>query len=273
MARPVAALASIPKTGFIHWLLLWLAMLALSWNCLVQAQDDEPRFSIDHHIIRYEGPLTVDAVDRLLDVAEDHSLHELLITSSGGEVSAGINLGAWVFEKQLDVGVEEYCLSSCANYVFTAGRHKRVAPGAVVAWHGNYHHLLQTGLWMEDIPQRMRSTGEDEETARAHLWQQVQELVAQERDFFTLIGVDQHLCWIGKQPPYDVPNYYFLSAPDMARFGVQAVELPVGYEGTDVSGYTVDIRFISLNGMSTEPRLQAETDAADTSGLVDSDSR
>ena len=36
-------------------------------------------------------------------------------------------------------------LSSCANYVFPAGYHKTIGPGAIVAWHGNYHHLKQTG--------------------------------------------------------------------------------------------------------------------------------
>ena len=36
-----------------------------------------------------------------------------------------------------DVEIVDYCVSSCANYVFVAARTKRVLPGGAVAWHGN----------------------------------------------------------------------------------------------------------------------------------------
>ena len=50
----------------------------------------------------------------------------------------------------------------------------------------------------------------------------------------------------GKMPPYNAPNYYFLSAEDMSKFGIARVETPKGYALTDVSDFTVHLVFLSL---------------------------
>lgn len=255
------------------WSFLALTFLLFSAAHEALPQGVLPRITLDHQVLRYEGPLRAAPIAHLLKTAAGQQIEELVITSSGGEVAAAIVLGTWVYQRQLDVSVVGYCLSSCANYVFTAGSGRRVAPGAVVAWHGNYHHLLATGLWQEDIPVRMRRTGEGRVAARKHLWAQVQELVAQERDFFALIGVDQDLCWVGKRPPYAVPNYFFLSAQDMARFGVRGVELPASYANTNVSEFAAGIRFISLDPRSAERGFQAEAEAVGAAAEAAIDSR
>jgi hypothetical protein len=171
----------------------------------------------------------------------------LIIRSSGGEVEAGIALGNWVHENAIDVVVRDYCLSSCANYVFTAGRRKVIEKGAVVAWHGNYLHLKLSGEWREDIPKRMQRLGEDASTARAAVMAQMEKLVALETTFFERIGVAEQLCRIGKEAPYRVPNYYFLSGEAMAGFGLSGLELPVDYEETDVSDFSVLVQYLELD--------------------------
>ena len=93
----------------------------------------------------YTGSLESDRVERFLGKHHPRSIRVLEITSDGGEVEAAILLGSWIFENQIDVSVTDYCLSSCANYVFSAGRKKIIQPGAIVAWHGNYRHLKLTG--------------------------------------------------------------------------------------------------------------------------------
>jgi len=156
-------------------------------------------------------------------------------------------LGLWVFRQKLTLEVRDYCFSSCANYVFTAATRKIIRTGAVVAWHGNYHHLLDTGLWRDDVPARMQRTGESRAIASQRVLEQVQDLVKREKEFFATIGVDQYLNWIGKMPPYSAKNYYFLAPPDMARFGVRQVETPAEYPNTDTSRYDVSIEFVRLN--------------------------
>jgi hypothetical protein len=173
-------------------------------------------------------------------------LQRLLIDSGGGDVAAAIELADWVFTRQLDITVTGMCLSSCANYVFPAARHKEIQPGAIVAWHGNYHHLAQTGLWRDDVKLRMQRDGEDEQTATRYVQAQVAQLVEMEQAFFARIGVDQQVCWIGKQPPWNVPDYFFLSVADMARFGITRVQAPAEYPATDVAGFEVNILFLEL---------------------------
>jgi hypothetical protein len=173
-------------------------------------------------------------------------VRRLLINSGGGDVAAAIELADWVHAQQLDITVTGVCLSSCANYVFPAARYKVIRPGAIVAWHGNYHHLAHTGLWRDDVALRMQRDGEDEQTATRYVQAQVAQLVALEREFFARIGVDEQVCWIGKQPPYHVPDYYFLSVADMARFGITGVQTPAGYPATDLASFDANIVFLEL---------------------------
>jgi hypothetical protein len=194
----------------------------------------------------YSGPISAELNQQFFATVKGKTIKRLIITSSGGEVEAGIALGLWVFGHGLDIDVPEYCLSSCANYVFPAGQKKSIGAGAIVAWHGNYNHLQQTGLWKDDIAGRMKRYGEDTTTAEAQVRKEVDRLVRLEHDFFTRIGVNEYLCWIGKMLPYNAPNYYFLSRQDMARFGVAHVQTPPDYEDTDVSGFSEYVLYIKL---------------------------
>ena len=195
----------------------------------------------------YLGPVSEELNQQFFKTVQGKVVNRLVITSSGGEVEAGIALGLWVFDHKLDIEIPEYCLSSCANYVFPAGKDKTIGAGAIVAWHGNYNHLKKTGLWQDDIAGRMERYAEDYTTARAFVREEVDRLVRLERDFFTRLGVNEYLCWIGKMPPYSAPNYYFLSSSDMARFGVKHVQTPPGYSNTDVSSFSDHITYIKLS--------------------------
>ena len=195
----------------------------------------------------YRGDISLQHNRDFFRRVQDQKIQRLIITSSGGEVLAGIELGHWVYRQQLTLEVRDYCFSSCANYVFTAAADKIIRPGAIVAWHGNYHHLYQTGLWRDEIPLRMQRYGESRAEARQKVLQQVTQLVKSEKEFFAAIGVDQYLCWIGKMPPYSVENYYFLSPADMIRFGVNNVQVPENYPVTDTTKFDVSIKYLSLN--------------------------
>ena len=196
-------------------------------------------------VAHYSGSISKQLNQQFFNLVKSKSVNRLVITSDGGDVAAGINLGLWVHQFAVDVEIQGYCLSSCANYVFTAGRNKVITPGAVVAWHGNYNHLKQTGGWRDEVPV-LQTKGEDEASVTSRLLNQVEKLVRLEQEFFKRIGVNEYVCWVGKMPPYNVPNYYFFSAKDMAKFGIGRVETPKGYAQTDVSDFTVHIVFLSL---------------------------
>ncbi len=79
----------------------------------------------------------------------------LRVTSGGGKTNEGIRLGHWIFEHGIDVVVDGLCFSSCANYIFTAGRNKTIMADSVVGWHGSEQqdeHLARgLGLTAEEL--------------------------------------------------------------------------------------------------------------------------
>ncbi len=79
----------------------------------------------------------------------------LRVSSAGGETDEGIKLGHWIFEHGIDVVVDGLCFSSCANYIFTAGRNKTIMAGSIVGWHGSEQqdeHLARgLGLTVEEL--------------------------------------------------------------------------------------------------------------------------
>ena len=197
-------------------------------------------------VAHYSGAISAELNQQFFAAVQGQDVKRLIITSGGGDVEAGIALGLWVFNHSLNIEVPEYCFSSCANYVFPAGHRKSIGAGAVVAWHGNYTHLKETGLGQDDIAGRMERYGEDDVTAKVYVREKMERLVRLERDFFARIGVNEYLCWIGKMPPYNAPDYYFLSGQDMARFGVTHVQVPPDYRNTDVSDFSDHVMYIKL---------------------------
>lgn len=150
----------------------------------------------------YSGVLTEDGLDALVRAA-DERVHTLMVRSNGGEVGIGTEFGEWVRAHELDVVVVDYCLSSCANYVFTAGRKKTILPGAVVAWHGNA---------------RQRGIGDELEqfdVAEDYL----PDIRRREDVFFAKVEVNECICRIGNER-LGAPGMFTMSPDDMRRFGV-----------------------------------------------------
>lgn len=88
--------------------------------------------------LNYVGYLDEQANQRLFSLYEGlkDKPATLAIRSRGGDVVHGMALGEWVHAHKLDVRVMEFCLSSCANYVFTAGARKIVSSNAMIGFHG-----------------------------------------------------------------------------------------------------------------------------------------
>ena len=66
----------------------------------------------------------------------DNSTKTLKISSRGGEIMLGMDLGEIIFENDLNVEVDTFCFSSCANYVFPAGKTKILHKNSLLGWHG-----------------------------------------------------------------------------------------------------------------------------------------
>lgn len=214
---------------------------------LVACADSAPRADAEHRVavsvdgttLTYRGPLHQEGVARLLDAAEGAAdrPRTLVITSTGGDIEAGMQLGNWVFERGLDVHVPEYCISSCANYVFTAGRRKVLGPAALLIWHGG---ATQQNLASGSPCRYLDAPGVpcDEQKLREVLEATLARVQRLEADFFERIGVTQLITVLGQWPQYDCSatlgadayDYigWYYSIPDLAKLGVDDVSVVGG---------------------------------------------
>ncbi|MEX0617778.1 MAG: ATP-dependent Clp protease proteolytic subunit [Pseudohongiellaceae bacterium] len=169
----------------------------------------------------YSGPLEEEATAELFSLYDSAAVKPtmLVISSAGGDVQLGLDIGEWVHGNKLDVKVDQGCASSCANYIFTAGRNKYLHEHSVLVWHGG---ALQAGLGEQSIRAGYGET-----------WQEWQE---REARFFARIGVNPAITVYG-QDKYTFLDYawafvrgrkiagFDYSVDDMEKFGVSKVQL------------------------------------------------
>lgn len=204
----------------------------------------------------YRGEMTEEGLAALKKLAQGQAIDTLLVDSAGGEIVVGMDFGYWVIERQLNVVVDGICLSSCANYVFAAGRKKSILHGSVVAWHGS---ARQPGLLdqMHEVAERnvkarkLPPGKEAEELVRARQANvdYLTGAIVKQGEFFHRVGVDEYVTRIGNEV-HGLPGFYYLSVEDMARFGIRDVAAPEDYARMDLSalqkrtGY--QIRYLKL---------------------------
>jgi hypothetical protein len=162
--------------------------------------------------IVFRGRIDEASAAAFQQLLRDPAVKRLVITSPGGLVAFALDMAEAIHARGLDLEVPEACLSSCANYIFPAARHKRLGAATAIGWHGNMTHVLylqQAGLrrWSEA------------ELAAART------LAQRETAFFARLGVDGFVCWFAKLPPHEAQEFYALVPQDMALFGIGKVTI------------------------------------------------
>lgn len=187
------------------------------------------------NMVIYRGRLTESGLTVLRATGADPQVTTLMIESTGGEIVVGMDFGNWVVDRELDVVIDHACLSSCANYVFTAGRRKEILPGAVVAWHGSakqpglleqLHQLVEKDIASQGLSPR-KQRYELKRARQANIEYLTSAIYKQEK-FFYRIGVDEYVTRIGNDK-YGVRGFFYLSVDDMAFFGIDNVAAAEDY--------------------------------------------
>lgn len=186
---------------------------------------DYAQVSIQGDTVTFKGSMNAEANQKLFKLYKEAEVtpSRLLITSGGGDVMLGMELGYFVHKHQLDVEVEKYCGSSCANYVFTAARQKILQRDSVLFWHGSSYQPDMDKIFRAD-------DNEDVLTQPIKDWRMA------ENEFFKTIQVSPSVTVYGmladerwseaadrKKPPYLMGWVY--SVADMQKFGVTNVVL------------------------------------------------
>jgi hypothetical protein len=187
-----------------------------------------PQVYVSEGELNYVGSLDADANKRLFALYD--SLEKkpavLAIRSRGGDVVPGMELGSWVHAHKLDVRVMEFCLSSCANYVFTAGAHKIVSNLATIGFHGGLSSMEFT-VGGSDKAKYDAMNKEEQAAYIAALKKGFQPLLDREAAFFKSVGVRQDITTWGQQPRFDaiVADGWTFTQEGFRHFGVDGIEV------------------------------------------------
>lgn len=244
--------ASSKRVSFIFAHALWLA---LEGAASAQPIAETPALDVTNIVtkvrltaerIEYSGLITHEANAGVFELYQsaDPKPQALLIESQGGSADAGMELGAWLFENDIQVQIDTYCFSSCANYVFPSGRTRLLAPHASLMWHGGVTQPISpeeladvldeilAGLPDEERHQLLESHSRDE--LKGQLQQSLIAIVARETYFFRKLGIDQRITTLGHLYERELLKgeaYYMgwdFSLEDMARLGIRDITIKGG---------------------------------------------
>jgi len=171
------------------------------------------------------GPIAAGDYERVFEPAFHEGIEEVILDSSGGDVEAALLIGKHIAARNVAIRVRKWCLSSCANYLFTAGARRVIAPGGIVGFHGNgeaaFSELGENfGVSDEDIAENLE---EFTETKR-----QIDALIAEERAFFEAQGIAAEFFVLTQRPDKGIPGeeFAFLApTPEtFTRYGFDDVE-------------------------------------------------
>jgi len=210
--------------------------------------DEKLSIIIEGTTVKYVGKVSEKNVEMFMNMVKGRNLAKLVINSGGGEINAGMEIGSWVFDNQIDVVVDGVCMSSCANYIFTAGRYKTISKGSIVAWHGNA--LQESGISEKDVRESINEAFNrfpESEKKKRNIEDLIKKSTEQMREyratsiqrqaaFFAKISVDEYVCRIGSEK-YGAQDFYFISVEDMDRFGIHNVRAPENYEKTNLTPF------------------------------------
>lgn len=229
----------------LQWLIWWLLAAALSGSLptsgLAEPQDAPGSAktqagrvgrSDSGQALFFDGFIDDEAVSRFEDELRRSTAGELWIRSTGGSVAASIRFGEAVRDAGLVVVVKGYCASSCANYVFTAGK-SRIIDG-VVAWHGSleqkdFRELHLCGRTYSSLfGTRMPQWSEAEREEALASWNKYR---ARQAAFFDSIGVDEYITRAGQEPNFLRGDFTY-DVATMEAFGLRNIAAPDGY-GTE----------------------------------------
>lgn len=189
--------------------------------------------------IIYQGLLTEAANEKAAELYDRSSRkpQAVHITSIGGSAIAGMQLGSWIAAHDLAVHVSTKCFSSCASYVFPAGRIKILEPTAILLWHGGATQPITEGELENLLDGVLAELSADErgellrhrsrESLIHELKRSREYLMMQEREYFAMLGVDSRLATLGHLYQHELlePDDHYVgwdySLDDLARLGVR----------------------------------------------------
>jgi hypothetical protein len=227
-------------TRLKNFLLKSFQLLLISSTCAVvttpissrAGELETTKVYISNGQLEYVGNLEAVANQQLFDLYDRLAVKPkvLSIRSLGGDVNPGMTLGAWVHAHHLNVRVMEFCMSSCANYVFPAGEEKIVSNFAVIGYHGGPGNVKDLNFNAATQAMYDALTPAEQKTFMDDLAKTTAQLGQSEAAYYRQIGVRADLSSLGQNAKYESllkasPNAvgWTYSREDFALLGVSNI--------------------------------------------------
>ena len=136
---------------------------------------------VEAGVFLFKSAIDPESVNHLIRIIRKspNKATTLIVNSGGGDAESGLKLGGYIADKQLNIIVREFCASSCANYLLTAGKSVLVEKDALIGWHGGSLQAVYVKNSLNSLP---------------FTW------YAKERRFFEKTGVNQTITILGIMP-------------------------------------------------------------------------
>lgn len=184
---------------------------------------------IDETELRISGVLTPSVAEKFRKLVSD-KVKVVSVSSEGGVTESAIEIAESIQKRGIVVRVLDFCLSSCANYIFVAGSRREVAPSAVVGWHGG--HSFKPFRAAMDLGPRL--------VEKEKLLLREQILFAQAKTSLDLI-IYSGLLTLGETSAGGVVREYTLwvpSAGELRRLGIENLDMNGDYrDAADIVAY------------------------------------
>lgn len=214
--------------------LMCSAVLLALFSPAMAAGEETTQVYFSNGQLEYVGPINQKANQQLIALYDSLAAKPavLSIRSPGGEVNAGMDLGSWVRAHKLNVRVMEFCLSSCANYVFPAGIEKIVSNFAMIGYHGGPGKLEK--LTLDESAQKIYDAlpPDQQKALMAEFASISQQGGRREAQYFEQLGVRADISSLGQNERYEQfvkanPNAagWTYSLDDFARLGVRDISV------------------------------------------------
>ena len=198
--------------------------------------------TINNDVIYYRGEINQKNYESFLEKVNNSNkkITKLIINSGGGNTVYGRKIGEFIFDNKLDVEVESFCFSSCANYIFPAGKTKYIQKDAIVGFHGSEHQVFLTKNKNKTIQQQIKKelikalteanntqNKDDIEKIAIIETKRSMESLKEEKLFYKKIKVDISLPILGIKSLIDKNNTKYMGftykIDDFKKFGVKNV--------------------------------------------------
>jgi hypothetical protein len=100
---------------------------------------ERSKVRLSNGVLLIQGRLDRELLAEFRRVLQTADLRDVRVRlrSPGGDTYTGMAIGREIHRRHLDVEVDRRCISSCANYLFTAGRNKYLKSADHVQFHGS----------------------------------------------------------------------------------------------------------------------------------------